>query len=241
MKKINSIIMAALVAAASLFSFTSCGTDPEDLLTVDASIMDQATGKVALEQTLGKVAQLWSITTGGETNLSSTYETYLDQLIKNGNTIIAGLPQGTYEIRVFDGTNLNTANVAKKQFTISTTTTGPDWTTATGTITANGTYAYQRGSDIGTSNPTGTIVVSGISTASVTVKLDNYAAVTLSDAGSSWLLTNGTTANQSTVNGLSSFATVFGAKKGGAAQFISPELSGSSAANGIIQFVAIAQ
>ncbi|MCL2327360.1 MAG: hypothetical protein FWC39_02475 [Bacteroidetes bacterium] len=145
MKKINSIILAACVAALGFFS--SCGGNGTDGLSASVTVQDHATGKVLLEQTEAKTVELWSIDGDNESNISATWKTQLDALVKNGNTVITGLTPGNYRLIVYN--NDKTEKITKN-FTINNENGGGgdpvlDWTKAvTSFIAAEGdVYNYK--------------------------------------------------------------------------------------------------
>ena len=100
---------------------------------------------------------------------------------------ITGLATGNYALTVTDMSDISTSRF----FQIDT---GINWSTGSNTITANGTYYYKQGSK------EGEIVVTNLNTSSVIVSLDGKPAVTLSDAGTSYLLKDGTASFQSGVD-----------------------------------------
>lgn len=190
MKKINSIIMAACVAALGFFS--SCGgDDPADEMDAKVTIMPGEVGKVAIEATLIKDAQLWSVDGGNRTNISTTVQTKLDELVKNGNTIISGLAEGKYELIVANAKfTSNPTQTITREINIVGTGDGnilDELTYPNASINANGAYAIQRNGAF-----IGVLQVSEISATKVTVQFNQFNPVELSDAGASWLLIDGT-------------------------------------------------
>lgn len=227
MKKI-SIILAACVAALGFFS--SCGED-DDSMSLSVTVMDQATGKVAMEANLIKTAVLKVVDGETKTDVSATYKTELNQLITKGN-VIFNLPAATYELTV---TDKDVKEIVKK-FTIGGGDVEIDWSTATNKISAEGTYAYKQGDKVGT------IVVSNLTAASMTVKLDAFTAVTLSDADASWLMNDGSAKKQADATTEENTPNIVCAKKDKAAEIVSWELTkaGELAPNAVkfIKFIA---
>lgn len=190
--------------------------------------MDPATGKVAMEANLIKTAVLKVVEGETKTDVSATYKTELNQLISKGS-VIFNLPAATYELTV---TDKDVKEIVKK-FTIGGGDVEIDWSTATNKITAVGTYAYKQGSKVGT------IEVTALTAAAATVSVDGKTAVEISDAGASWLLTDGTTSNNAGLNigenmTAADAAKILCAKKADVAEVVSGELTSVKDAEGLV-------
>lgn len=96
-------------------------------------------------------------------------------------------------------------------------TTAINWATGTNRITSNGTYHYKQG------DLEGEILVTNLTNSSVSVSLDGRATVILSDAGNSYLLNNGTSANK--INAEMNVASVLLLKDNNSAAIIDPQSS----------------
>ena len=192
MKKVFnlSIILAVLAAA---FTFSSCKEEEEGPAInamemngfVTGGIVSEAGLKSATLEKDGKTVSGWPLTDFGAGKAVSGSA-------KEGYTItISGLEAGKYVFIAID------KNDKKDSFEFTVgggTIQEPDWSKGTNTITANGTYDYKQGTN------KGVLVVSNLSAASVTVKLDNYTEVVLSDNGDSYLLKTGISSPQSGAN-----------------------------------------
>ncbi len=136
MKKINSIIMAACVAALGFFS--SCDPKEEDVMTVNVEV-NQETKEVTLTSEFIKTAVLKEVDGDTKTDISATYKTQLDALIKNG-IVRFTLPEGNYELTV---TDKDTKEIVKT-FIVGGGTTEPiDYNLTQFTAVANDVYAYE--------------------------------------------------------------------------------------------------
>jgi hypothetical protein len=191
MKKVFnlSIILAVLAA----FTLTSCNPEEEDAATVtitlDKTTLSEGealTGKIISDNNLKEVTILKDGSTLADYP-TTDFGTGKPISGKDGSYIIRidGLLAGSYTIRATD----KNGKEANKSFTVEF-----DWTSGVNTISENGAYYYKQGTT------TGTLVVSELTEASVKVALNGKAAVTLSDAGTSYLLKDGTASNQAGVN-----------------------------------------
>lgn len=215
MKKINSIIMAACVAALGFF--TSCGDEdpvgPSILVdggyAIPAEVNKPVSVSAKIEQGDVKIKLITVEFTKADGSLlggtitindATTTTPTLDAFNKAAG---ATLPisytftaEGTYNITI-TATDKDGEVTAK---TVVVTVAGEvkppvDWTKGVNTITAEGTYAYKQ-----EGNKEGTLVVSELTATSVKVQLDGLMPVVLSDAGASYLLKDGTAAQKADVN-----------------------------------------
>lgn len=247
MKKI-SIILAACVAALGFFS--SCSDDVEEpsvnLLNtngvITAGVAEEVTFGYKVEKGTENIASLTVVLSQEGVELTqelvkidatTTTSPKLSDLNKAGGYTFEFVRtfqnEGKYEVLITAIDKDGEKGYKKATITIGD---GVDkWASAVSEIKADGTYAYKQG------NKEGKIVVSNLTEASVTVKLDNNAEVVLSDAGDSWLKKDGTTrggVGESNGTTAEEYATLLCAKKNKAAAIVSGELTSVGAAEGLV-------
>jgi len=215
MKKVFnlSVILAVLMA---VFSFTSCGNE-EEAASVSVKFSNSGTVELGdpIVATITADEKIESIELWKNNSRLKSYSQM--PTLTNGVATFT-IPAadinavGTYELRITTKGNGATNGTFNVIFI-------PDFTGAPSKITENGAYYYKQGTTIGT------LVVSNLTTASVTVSLDGKTAVELSDAVASYLMNDGT--NSQRANAVANASKVVLAKLSGKAEIVSNELTGS--------------
>ncbi|MDR1761489.1 MAG: hypothetical protein LBR55_03465 [Bacteroidales bacterium] len=255
MKKINSIILAACVAALGFFS--SCNKDEANdpsvnLLNtngvISAEVGEEVTFGYKVEKGSADIQQFTVVLAQSGVELTqelikidatTTTSPKLSDLNKAGGYTFDFArtfnTAGTYTITITAQDKDGGEGSKKATITVGDASGAIDWTTASNKIIANGTYLYQQGTK------EGVIVVSDLTTTAVTVKLDDFASVALSDAGASWLMNDGTAKQQADATSQANTPNIVCAKLSGQATIGSWELTqpGQAAPNAVkfIKFV----
>jgi len=188
MKKVFNltVILAALMTA---FVFSSCSKEDGEAPVITASVLgDGLVGTITSDSDLKTATLEKSGTTvaGWPLNDFGAGKAISGSKSTGYNIVITGLSNGDYSLVVTDKDDRK----ATKTFTIGTVVAGPDWSTGTNVITANGDYYYKQG------DTESELTVSELTTTSVKVALKGKSAATLSDADASYLLTDGTSSKQ---------------------------------------------